>query len=166
MTADSPRRTDADSPQRQGQQPSKQRMGWPAIDEAEALLRDAGSLKDLLAASAEAFEALRLVARHCEDRAPELLAAFMTCADAAVDGREAVMAAPSITRATRIHISSNGDAGHADPADAADALSALGILLGGKLASAATRAAGAGDRAACRDAALAARRIGQLMRDG
>jgi len=166
MTADSPRRPDADSPERQGQQSPRQSTGWPAIDEAEALLHDARSLPDLLAASIEAFEAILLVARRCEDQAPELLAAFMTCADAAVDGREAIMAAPSITHATRTPNSGDGDAVHVDAADAAAALSALGILLGGNLANAATQAAGAGDRAACRNAALAARRIGQLMRDG
>lgn len=167
MTTGSRRPPDAASPSWHGPQPSSQRTVLPAIDGAEALLRDADSLPNLLAASAEAFEVIRLVARHCEDQAPDLLAVFMTCADAAVDGRETIMATPSITRATRTRISANGDdAVYADPADAAAALSALGALLDGKLANAATRAAGAEDRAACRDAALAARRIGQLMRDG
>ena len=147
-----------------GNRPQEQKTGLPAIDRAVALLRDAGSLPDLLAASIEAFEAIRLVARDYEDRAPELLAAFMTCADAAIDGREAVLAAPSITHATRTRIPANSDAVHTDAAEAAAALSALGVLLGEKLANAATRSAGAGDRDACREATLAARRIGQLMR--
>ncbi|MGH3276437.1 MAG: hypothetical protein ACRDNZ_19180, partial [Streptosporangiaceae bacterium] len=102
----------------------------------------------------------------CEDRAPELLAAFMTCADAAVDGREAVLAAPSITQAARMRILADASAVHPDLEEAAAALARLGVLLGRHLADAATRANGTGDRAACRNAAMAARRIAQLMGNG
>src|ERR1022692_3847875 len=62
----------------------------------EARLRQAAALPDMLAASFEAFEVIRLLARGNEDRVPGLFAAFMTAADAAVDGREAVTAAPSL----------------------------------------------------------------------
>ena len=61
-------------------------------------LRDAASLPDTLAASFDAFEAVRELARGCEDKVPALFAAFMTTADAAVDGREAVTIAPSLPR--------------------------------------------------------------------
>ena len=37
-----------------------------------------------------------MAARDCQDRVPELFAAFMTTADAAVDGREALTTAPSL----------------------------------------------------------------------
>jgi len=59
-------------------------------------LRDAAGLPDTLAASFDAFEAVRELARGCEDKVPALFAAFMTTADAAVDGREAVTIAPSL----------------------------------------------------------------------
>ena len=62
-----------------------------------ARLRDARSLAELLAASFDAFEAVRVIARCSEDMAPSLFAAFMTAADAAVDGRQAIAAAPSLS---------------------------------------------------------------------
>ena len=59
-------------------------------------LRDASGLPDTLAVSFDMFEAIRQAARSCVDRIPDLFAAFMTTADAAVDGREAITAAPSL----------------------------------------------------------------------
>jgi hypothetical protein len=53
----------------------------------------------LLAASFDAFEAIRVVARGSEDLAPWLFAAFMTAADAAVDGTQAITVAPSLSLA-------------------------------------------------------------------
>src|SRR5260370_6077556 len=61
-----------------------------------ARLRQAATLPDMLAASFDAFEVIRLLACGNEDRVPGLFAAFMTAADAAVDGREAITAAPSL----------------------------------------------------------------------
>src|SRR5260370_3615896 len=61
-----------------------------------ARLRQAATLPDVLAASFDAFEVIRLLACGNEDRVPGLFAAFMTAADAAVDGREAITAAPSL----------------------------------------------------------------------
>ena len=68
----------------------------PQTQSIQARLRDASALPDTLAVSFDAFEAIRLAARSCTDRIPELFAAFMTTADAAVDGREAITAAPSL----------------------------------------------------------------------
>jgi hypothetical protein len=51
-------------------------------------LRDAASVPDILPAAFDAFEAIRRLARDCEDTVPALFAAFMTTADAAVDGCE------------------------------------------------------------------------------
>ena len=62
-----------------------------------ARLRDARALPELLAASFDAFEAIRVVARGSEDLAPWLFAAFMTAADAAVDGTQAITIAPSLS---------------------------------------------------------------------
>jgi hypothetical protein len=68
----------------------------PLASSAEARLREAASLPDVLDAGFAAFEAIRITARACEDQVPGLLAAFMTTADAAVDGREALTVAPSL----------------------------------------------------------------------
>jgi hypothetical protein len=59
-------------------------------------LRDAASLPDTLAVAFDAFEVIRQLARDCESRVPALFAAFMTTADAAVDGREAITIAPAL----------------------------------------------------------------------
>lgn len=133
----------------------------------EARLQAAATVADTLAAGFDAFEIIRLLARDCEDIVPGLLAAFMTAADAAVDGREAITAAPALPRPGRSEAGAGvpGASPHAD--ETAGALAALGALLRDSLARAATLAAGPEDHAACTDAAQAAARICQLMaRDG
>jgi len=128
-------------------------------------LRQAATLPDVLAASFDAFEVIRLLARASEDQVPALLAAFMTAADAAVDGREAVTAAPSLP---------SGGEGAGAPAAAADTdawviadgMAALAVLLGERLRHAAALSLTAGDRGACEAAAEAAGRICQLMARG
>jgi len=129
-------------------------------EEISARLRDAASLGDLLAASFDAFEIARMLAR-AGDHAPGLFAAFMTAADAAVDGREAVTAAPALP--------AGGTAACAlTPAGAGTeeitaALAALGTLLTDRLAYAVTLTAEPADRDACAAAADAASRIHHLM---
>lgn len=59
-------------------------------------LRDASGLPELLLASFDAFECIRIAARSADQRVPELFATFMMTADAAIDGREAVLLAPRI----------------------------------------------------------------------
>jgi hypothetical protein len=132
----------------------------PEANGIAARLRQAGSLPEVLAAGFDAFEAIRISARHCQDKVPELFAAFMTTADAAVDGREALTIAPSLPPA--------GGAGPSvampTVADSAPgALAALAAALRERLTDAAARAALPGDRTACPDAAEAAGRICQLM---
>jgi len=68
----------------------------PEISSITTRLRDAASLPDTLAAGFDAFEAIRQLARGSEDKVPALFAAFMTTADGAVDGRDAVTVAPSL----------------------------------------------------------------------
>lgn len=134
----------------------------------EERLRAAASLPDLLAASFDAFEAVRRIARDYEDQVPgALLAAFMTTADAAVDGREAVTAASSLAPRGRTHaVTGASPAGSQSPEEAAGALARLGALLRDQLTRAAPDAAIPADQAACADAARAAERIGQLMAGG
>ena len=133
------------------------------VEAITARLRHARSLPVLLAASFDAFEAIRVMARGSEDMVPTLFAAFMTAADAAVDGREAITIAPSLSPAPGVTaITSSLDAG-ADIDMITDALAALGALLDERLAHAADRALAAGDRAACQGAAQAGRRIYLLL---
>lgn len=134
-------------------------------DNAADDLRQAVGLPELLVASFQAFEDIRLAARGCEELAPELLATFMTAADAAVSGREAIASAPSLTQAI-----AGRDSGII-PADGdvmkmIDALSSLGNLLSRRLAEGAAMAAVADDRAACLEAVAAAGRISALMAAG
>jgi hypothetical protein len=127
-----------------------------------ARLRDARFLPELLAASFDAFEAIRVLARRSEDFAPRLFAAFMTAADAAVDGTQAITIAPSLSL-TPTGPMIAPSAASADIDTIADALAALGELLDERLAHAADRALLSGDRTACQEAAEAGRRIHQLM---
>ena len=129
----------------------------------QARLREAFSVPALLTVSFDAFEAIRVLARGSEDAAPQLFAAFMTAADAAVDGREAITIAPSLSPAPGSTPSASLSA--ADPGiyTITDAMAALGALLGERLADAANRASTPDDRTACEQAAEAARRIHQLM---
>ena len=136
------------------------------MDDVEVIvarLRDARALPELLAASFEAFEAIRFVARGCEDLAPWLFAAFMTAADAAVDGTQAITVAPSLSLEPSVTVIVAPHPAGAGIDTIADALAALGELLNERLTHAADRALLSGDRSACREAAEAGRRIHQLM---
>jgi hypothetical protein len=128
-----------------------------------ARLREARALPELLAASFDAFEAIRVVARRSEDLAPGLFAAFMTAADAAVDGTQAITIAPSLSLASTATMIVAPHAAGTEIDTVADALAALGELLDERLMHAADRALLSGDRTACQEAAEAGRRIHQLM---
>jgi hypothetical protein len=134
------------------------------VQDVEAIavrLRDARSIPELLAVSFDAFEVIRVLARGSEDLTPSVFAAFMTAADAAVDGREAITIAPSLSPAPGGTLFTSPPAADADTI--ADALAALGALLDERLAHAADRALISGDRIACQEAAEAGHRIHQLM---
>jgi hypothetical protein len=127
-------------------------------------LRASRSLPELLDAGFDAFEVIRSAARACEDRAPELFAAFMMAAGTATEGRNAVNAAPSLPAGTSSVRGREPLVSAADDADAvADELAALAGLLAHRLPDAAAAADLAGDRAACRDAARAAAQIHRLL---
>jgi hypothetical protein len=126
-------------------------------------LQDARPLPELLAASFDAFEAIRVLGRGSENIVPSLFAAFMTAADAAVDGREAITIAPSMSPSPGGTLATSPLAADAGIDTITDALAALGALLDERLADAADRALITGDRAACQEAAEAGRRIHQLM---
>jgi hypothetical protein len=153
----------AGSPAQQsaGPQPGKV-AGVHDVEAIAARLRAAQSLPELLAVSFDAFEAIRVLARGSEGVLPALFAAFMTVADTAVDGREAITIAPSLSPAPSGTLVTSPPAVTADIDTITDALAALGALLGERLAHAANRALVPGDRAACQEAAKAGRRIHQL----
>ena len=132
----------------------------------EVRLRQAATLPDMLAASFDAFEVIRFLARGNEDRVPALFAAFMTAADAAVDGREAVTAAPSLPPGGGGGTGGLPVAPDADVGEIADDMAALAVLLGDRLGYAATLSTTPDDQAACEEAAEAAGRICQLMTRG
>ena len=141
-------------------------MEVDGVHDVEAItsrLRSARSLPELLAASFDAFETIRVLARGSEDKVPSLFAAFMTVADAAVDGRQAITLAPSLSPVSLI---TTPPAAGAGIDTIAVALAALGELLDECLARAADCALIPGDRAACHEAAEAGRRIHQLMARG
>jgi hypothetical protein len=133
------------------------------VEAVMARLRGARSLPELLAASFDAFETIRILARGSEDIVPSLFAAFMTVADTAVDGRKAINLAPSLSPASGLTPVTIPPAGGADIDTITDALAALGALLDERLAHAAGRALMPDDRAACQEAAEAGRQIYQLM---
>ena len=119
-------------------------------------------LPDTLAWAFDAFETIRSVARDCEDRAPDLFATFMMAAGAAVEGRNALAAAPSFP------LGRSGAPEGAPPVGAdveriADELSALAEVLAGRLSQAAAVARLPGDRFACENATESAHGIGRLL---
>ncbi len=124
------------------------------------------TMPQVLAASYDAFEFIRLLARQCEDRDPRLFAAFMTTAAAAADGLDALAFSdslpapgePGATVITGIPPSTDADLG-----TVADTLAALAAVLSRQLTRAAALAPADGDRHACRLAGRAADEIHRLM---
>ena len=133
---------------------------------AEVRLRQASDLPEILAASFDAFEVVRLLARRSEDRVAGLFAAFMCTADAAVDGREAVTIAPSLPVLNASTVAPGEPTASADLDLVIESLTTLGALLDDRLTGAGATAADLGDRVACQGGAAAARRICRLMGRG
>jgi hypothetical protein len=134
--------------------------------DVEARLRQASNLPEVLAASFEVFEVVRMLARRSQDRVVGLFAAFMCTADAAVDGREAVTIAPSLPAPDACTTAPGEPTASADLDTVIESLATLGALLDDRLARAGATAANPGDRAACQGGAAAARRICRLMNRG
>jgi hypothetical protein len=134
--------------------------------DVKARLRQASDLPEILAASFDAFEVIRLLARRSEDRAVGLFAAFMCTADAAVDGREAVTIAPSLPVLDASTVAPGEPTASADLDLVIERLATLGALLDERLTRAGVTAADLGDCAACQGGAAAARRICWLMGRG
>jgi hypothetical protein len=132
----------------------------PQGDGIEVRLQQAAGLPEILAAGFDAFEAIRVTARQHQVQEPGLFAAFMTVADTAVDGREALTLAPSLPHGIGIQ---PDIVTASDPICAADTLVSVATALRDRLSRALTMADEPGDRAACHAAAEAAGRIRRLM---
>ncbi|MGE5289522.1 MAG: hypothetical protein ACM3ML_20450 [Micromonosporaceae bacterium] len=135
------------------------------INRMMARLNAAGGLAGTLVAGFDAFEVIRAAARDCEDRAPELFAAFLLAAGAAVEGRNALAGAPSL-RGRGEAASPDVAPLSADVGEITDALAALAGVLASCLREAAGHAADAMDGAACQDATRAAAHVQQLLGAG
>jgi hypothetical protein len=138
----------------------------PPTEGIQIRLRQARSLPDTLVVSFDAFEVIRILARQFQDQVPQLFAAFMTTADTAVDGREAITIAPSLPPPSEGTSGLIGPVAGVELDEVVAALAALGALLTDRLTRAAAAAAIPGDRVACEEAAAAAQRISQLMARG
>lgn len=129
---------------------------------AGALVAAADTLPGLLAAAFDAFEVIRIIARANDRVEPGGFPAFMAVAEAAVQGREAVSAAPSLPPGPAESITrSIVRAGDVNEVRAA--LAALAAPLASKLADSAAAAPPPGEREACAEAAAAATRIQRIM---
>jgi hypothetical protein len=134
----------------------------PPASSIQDRIQRVSSLPETLAACFDAFEIIRLAASACVDEVPELFAAFMTTAGAAVEGREAITAAPSLPPGPA-DIQGSSLAANATLEETMAALVNLGELLADRLSQAAAAAALPADRMACEEAAGAARRVRHLM---
>jgi len=137
-------------------------MNNTARDELAAMasrLSQSARLADLLAAGFDAFEAIRAWCRACELSEPGLLAALMMAAGAAVEGRNALAAAPSFPPGGARNAGALGP----DVGEAADTLAVLAGLLAGGMSAAAAGPGDPADRASCAAAADAARQISHLL---
>src|SRR5215470_1284743 len=105
-------------------QRAEAKVGEGCLNDPRRGLRMAAGLPETLAAGFDAFEVIRMTARHWQDRAPGLFASFMSTADAAVDGREALTIAPSLPPANGAAPRS-AIAAATDPGQAADAVAAI-----------------------------------------
>jgi hypothetical protein len=136
------------------------------IDRAAVRLRAADGVADVLAVGFDAFEVIRVAARDCEDRASELFAAFLLAAGAAVEGRDELLAAPSLPRGRGEPASPGVAPPGVEVGEIADALAALGGLLTARLWEAAAAAGDARDEVACKNGAQAAEQVQQLLGGG
>jgi hypothetical protein len=126
-------------------------------------IRGSTTVAESLDAGFAAFEAIRVVVRGCEDRVPELFAAFMVAAGTAVEGRNALNDAPSLLPARTVPPSPPVMSEAPNVGQVADEVAALAALLAERLRTAGAEAAVPGDRVACHRAACAATEICRVM---
>ena len=137
----------------------------PEIDRMRARLETSGELTDVLSAAWGAFSLLLSACCDCEERAAELSAAFAFASAAAAQGRLVLASAPSLPADLGDPDRDSGGA-EADLEKTADGLAGLAGVLATRMSAAARLAQGAGDRAACQEAAAQAAQIYELLARG
>lgn len=135
------------------------------IELARHRLLDADDVPGVLSASWGIFELVMAVAAASADHSAGMYPAFTFARGSAVSGRNAIAFAPSMP-AGYAAPSGNPSPVTGDVHEVADAVAGLASALSARLRDAAGRAADAGDRAACQDAAGHADRISRLLARG
>jgi hypothetical protein len=123
----------------------------------------ADGLPQALGHAFETFEAIRQLARRCEDQSPDLFAAFISAATAAADGRDAILTASTLPASTPGPGIPAQLAVSADPRDIADSIATSAAILATCLSQAASLAGTSGDRRACQEGAALAKHIHDLL---
>ena len=124
-------------------------------------LRGAAGIADTIGAARAAFELVRSASRSCASRDDELFAAYTMAATIAVEGRNTLASAPSVTEAAR-PVACTVPPGTDVVSLAAD-LASLAVDVAACLTAAADHARTAGDAGACRDAAREADALRDLL---
>jgi hypothetical protein len=137
----------------------------PEIERLTVALEKVGILAALLDAARDAFELIISVSGNYADTDEGFSSALVYVLTAAADGRDAIVAAPSLPPrplGSRPARSADPDRGRS-VLDVVASLDSLSGLLGGRLASAASSARDPQDRAACLTGARYAREIHGLL---
>jgi hypothetical protein len=136
------------------------------MSQLSSALDDAATLPALLAAAQDAFEAIMAAAWRQADTPAGFSTAMVYAATAAAEGRDAILAAPSLPGRPLAVQSAGLDDGSVAASgilDVAAAITAVCDGLARRLAVAARDALSPDDRAACRAAVQHARDIRQLL---
>jgi hypothetical protein len=132
------------------------------IELIERQLREADGVAGVLAAGWENFELIGVLAADSAEKAADMYPAFMFARGAAVDGRNAIMLAPSMPAGGPASFGSP-ELSTGDVDEVADALAGLASAMSARLREAALLAVDDGDRIACENAARDADQIGELL---
>jgi hypothetical protein len=135
------------------------------IEQMQQHLRAADGMPAVLSAGWEVFELVQAVAAACADQSADMYPAFTFARGAAICGRNAIAFAPSMPAGYAAPSGTTMPAA-GDVYEVADAVAELASDLSTRLREAAGLAADAGDRTACRDAALDAEQISTLLAKG
>jgi hypothetical protein len=132
------------------------------IEMIEQRLEEADSVADVLAAGWKIFEVIGGVAAAYAEQAADLYPAFMFARSAAINGRNAIAFAPSVSPVDAA-LFRGLELWTGDMSEVADALAGLASALSSRLQATARVAADDGDRTACENAARDADRISELL---
>ena len=133
------------------------------ITAAHARLTSAASLPSLLDAAYDAFEVIRIVLRHHQERAGAAFPAFVLAAGAAAEGRDQIGASASLPAAASEPGTIADLVAGGDWVNAAAEIATLSDAIAGRLSMASADAVAGRDRSSCLHAARHAARISCLL---